>query len=180
MGGYGSTRWKAHCKKLAVEDCLTLPISIIRDVVGQHSKTTGRWAWEDPLDEPILTADYQLTPITEGELELRLEYKVGGEVFHQYILLKATHPYFGGLRWWFICPLCNGRVGKLYMPPDCRSFACRECFDLTYTSSQENHKYDKLYTLLAVATGSTIKGVRRALREIIIDSARASSMIPYK
>lgn len=167
MGGLGSTRWKAHSKRHVVEDCITLPIALIRDEVGQHHKTSGKWFWGGPWDEPILNADYRLKQIAEDVLELRLEYNICGEEFHQDISVKAMHPYFGGLRWWFICPLCNSRVGKLYMPPDCRSFACRECSDLTYTSSHESHKFDNLHALLAAATGGTIKGVKQALRELV-------------
>jgi hypothetical protein len=49
---------------------------------------------------------------------------------------------FGGERPWFVCPgLSNGtgcgrRVTKLYGAG--RLFACRHCYDLTYTSQQES------------------------------------------
>ncbi|MCA9947859.1 MAG: hypothetical protein KC449_30465, partial [Anaerolineales bacterium] len=51
---------------------------------------------------------------------------------------------FGGHRYWFICPLtangryCGRRVGKLYLAPGSRYFACRHCQNLTYRSSQES------------------------------------------
>jgi hypothetical protein len=62
------------------------------------------------------------------------------------VRIATTRPRFGGLRWWFICPLivngrrCNRRVGKLYLPPAARYFGCRHCHDLTYTSCQEHDK----------------------------------------
>ena len=62
------------------------------------------------------------------------------------VQLTTTRPRFGGLRWWFVCPLivngrpCDRRVGKLYLPPPARYFGCRRCHDLTYTSSQEHDK----------------------------------------
>ena len=37
----------------------------------------------------------------------------------------------------------------LYLPPEERHFGCRECHELTYQSSQQSHKYDGLYALLA-------------------------------
>lgn len=49
------------------------------------------------------------------------------------VWLTATRPRFGGLRWWFVCPLvvkgrsCKRRVGKLYLPPHGRYFGCRHC-----------------------------------------------------
>jgi hypothetical protein len=60
--------------------------------------------------------------------------------------IATTRPRFGGLRWWFVCPLtvngrpCGRRVGKLYLPPAGRYFGCRHCHDLTYTSCQTHDK----------------------------------------
>jgi hypothetical protein len=62
------------------------------------------------------------------------------------IQLTTTEPNFGGLRWWFICPLCvNGqachkRVRKLYLPHYAKYYGCRHCYDLAYRSSQESDK----------------------------------------
>jgi hypothetical protein len=67
----------------------------------------------------------------------RIDYKV---------CLQTTRPCFGGLRWWFTCPLlrvrrpCNRRAGKLYLPPGGRYYGCRHCYDLTYQSCQESDK----------------------------------------
>jgi hypothetical protein len=58
--------------------------------------------------------------------------------------LTATRPRFGGLCWWFVCPLvvgglgCDRRVGKLYLPPGGRYYGCRHCYGLTYTSCQQH------------------------------------------
>jgi hypothetical protein len=38
---------------------------------------------------------------------------------------------------------------KPYLPPGERRFGCRECHSLNYESSQQSHKYDGLYALLA-------------------------------
>jgi len=58
--------------------------------------------------------------------------------------LVTTRPHFGGLRWWFICPLtsngipCRRRVQCLYLPPDQTFFGCRFCHRLGYQSKLEN------------------------------------------
>ena len=76
----------------------------------------------------------------ETEKATKLDYKAR---------LTSTPCYFGGIRWWFICPLvvnghaCGKRVGSLYL--EGKHFGCRHCYDLTYTTSKENHKYDRLY-----------------------------------
>jgi len=68
----------------------------------------------------------------------------GDEPFREDMHLKGTKPNFGGLRWWFICPLiqagapCNRRVKKLYLPPSGEWFGCRSCHKLIYQSAQAN------------------------------------------
>src|SRR5262249_46565638 len=84
--------------------------------------------------------------------------------------LTSTVPRFGGLRWWFVCPLvvrgvpCRRRVGKLYLPGNARYFGCRRCYDLTYTSCQESGKHDHLYALLAANMGTTPQEVKQLMR----------------
>ena len=76
--------------------------------------------------------------------------------------LTWTPCYFGGIRWWFICPqvvnahACGKRVGSLYL--EGKRFGCRHCYNLTYASSQESHKYDGLFRKI----GFTIQEARLA------------------
>jgi len=66
------------------------------------------------------------------------------------VQLAWTPCHFGGRRWWFICPLvvngcvCNRRVGALYLGNG-KYFGCRHCYNLTYESSKESHKFDRLF-----------------------------------
>ena len=71
----------------------------------------------------------------------RLDYKVR---------IVSTSCFYGGHRWWFICPLtrdgelCGRRVGVLYLS-DGEYFGCRYCNNLTYLCQKESGKYDSLY-----------------------------------
>ena len=71
------------------------------------------------------------------------------------VQLVWTPCYFGGRRWWFICPIvingqpCHRRVGTLHLATD-SYFGCRHCHNLTYESSKESHKFDKLYRYLGI------------------------------
>jgi hypothetical protein len=59
------------------------------------------------------------------------------------IPLTTTPCYYGGVRYWFICPLsrndvyCGRRVAKLYKAPGTHYFACRHCYNLSYESRNE-------------------------------------------
>jgi hypothetical protein len=69
--------------------------------------------------------------------------------------LDSTPCNLGGRRWWFICPLvvngraCNRRVGVLYVAGG-TYFGCRHCHDLTYESSKESHKYDRMFLRMGI------------------------------
>lgn len=77
------------------------------------------------------------------------------QVFDYDILLEATPCYFGGQRWWLLCPLvykdkaCHRRTRRLYKRGS--YFGCRQCQKLTYPSQNENRhepwgKFVKLIT----------------------------------
>ena len=68
-----------------------------------------------------------------------MEEKQSGmqEIFYK-IPLTTTPCFFGGIRYWFVCPwysdgnYCGKRVGVLYKGG--KYFACRHCYNLTYRS----------------------------------------------
>lgn len=148
MGGAGSGNWfRWGPKKLTVEESLTLRIRDFQGRLHPNSAGTLTWTWAKgnqssvgywvnwDADVPMLTLSYRL----RDEVDVRIP-----------ILLQRTRTNFGGRRWWFTCPLvahglsCNRRVGCLYLPPGARYFGCRHCHDLTYQSSQEAHRWERV------------------------------------
>jgi hypothetical protein len=73
--------------------------------------------------------------------------------FDYKIPLTTTPCRYGGKRYWFICPwykngnYCGKRVGVLYKNGD--YFACRHCYDLTYSSKKQNRR-SAFFSLLNV------------------------------
>jgi len=63
--------------------------------------------------------------------------------FDYRIPLTTTPCHFGGVRYWFICPLsrngvdCGRWVGTLYLAGGGKYFGCRNCYDLSYESRNE-------------------------------------------
>lgn len=82
-----------------------------------------------------------------------------GEVksFNYKITLTTTPCYFGGVRYWFICPwyknekYCGRRVGVLYLNGN--YFACRHCYELSYKSRNKNRngRFYHLFYMLDIA-----------------------------
>ena len=62
----------------------------------------------------------------------------------QKVQLTTTSCNFGGVRYWFICPLsingiyCGRRIGKLYCAPGTNYYGCRHCYNLSYESRNES------------------------------------------
>jgi hypothetical protein len=63
-------------------------------------------------------------------------------------------------RWYFVCPDCSRRCKALYRPTMDDEFSCRECHDLTYLSSQEQHKYEALYKAIGEEMNEDWKTIR--------------------
>lgn len=89
--------------------------------------------------------------INENEPSIRFVYtqtdRNTGEKkdFNYKTKLTTTPCNYGGKRYWFICSLwkngnyCGRRVGTLYKGGD--YFGCRHCYDLTYSSCNENKRF---------------------------------------
>ncbi|CAA9292487.1 MAG: hypothetical protein AVDCRST_MAG93-4009 [uncultured Chloroflexia bacterium] len=177
MGGTGSGRWTYHDKKLTVEECWAINVSDVARVVD-----ASKPGLTSASLRPIKPATGRKMPLVRCAIEvgddgtqlLRLSYEISvkGSFEHaveQVLRLQTTRPNFGGVRWWFSCPRtvdgeeCGRRVGKLYLPPGGRYFACRLCLGLSYESCQKSHHRDGLLALMAGETsGEAFEAVKRA------------------
>lgn len=75
--------------------------------------------------------------INTSEKQLTLSYGSNGKSFNYPIQIDSTPCNYGGVRYWFKCPRCNGRVGKLYIDGNLL-FECRKCKKLNYATQQDN------------------------------------------
>jgi hypothetical protein len=171
MGGPGSGyRWS---RKTTVEDCLTLDInSLVRNgtIYVDAWNNTGTLTWiNTTTGERTSSVGFWVNTRDEGGPYFKLTYTIkstGDEVEYK-IPLETTRPNYGGLRWWFLCPLfrdgkyCGRRVSKLHLPPGGKHYGCRHCYDLTYQSCQDSHKDDRMYAEMAAGipgmTASEVK-----------------------
>lgn len=93
-----------------------------------------------------LQLDYSSTNV-DTDKKIQIQYKV---------LITKTKCYFGGRRYWFICPgvvggkYCGRRVAKIYAGN--KYFLCRHCHNLTYKSRNYSHMYRHGYYRLLSLT----------------------------
>ncbi len=156
MGGFGSGRhW--FSKKTTVEECLTLNIEEFTsgDLLRPTSWASVRWYRGGAETASV---DYSLRDIGfEGGqsvyiLTLHSPIIRRGQRIPviQNIPLVTTQLPSGGKRYWFSCPNCRRRVGRLHLPHGRSYFFCRRCYDLTYMSCQESHKFDWFFARIGV------------------------------
>lgn len=128
-----------------IEDCMTIDLAepSIRATLSPTRNSTGTWTWS-VSGRSIGSIGYRWDSVRPA---LYLEFSASGAPVRQEILLEASHPRFGGVRWWFICPFTRRRVRALHLPPGTTRFASRHAYRLTYRSRRERSFRQVLNTL---------------------------------
>jgi hypothetical protein len=177
MGGPGSgcrDHWWRPKRKTTAEECLAISASCWTraGILRTGTLQSGRWVWTDPsTGEESSSVGFLVNTVDGTEPWAWLTYtaEVSGERLDYRLGLVVTTPHLGGRRWWFTCPMpgdgsqCGRRVGKLYLPPGRQHFGCRHCHRLSYVSSQESRKWDRVYRMLGSELGWEPDEVRRVL-----------------
>jgi hypothetical protein len=174
MGGNGSGRRYGATPKETVESCLVLSSAKLqRDkLIRESFSAVGSLRWTSTFTgDEISSVGYAVNTLDPEGPRIRLTYTSSrtGEEMDDGIVLTTTPLPWGGVRWWVRGPfprggrLCRRRCGKLYLPPSARYFACRVCYNLTYESSQEAHRFDGAMRELAREVGTSLEAVRRLL-----------------
>jgi hypothetical protein len=143
MGGYFSGRhdggpvvengWKldlAHC----IRQGMIFP--------GRHVFGSMNWTLTR-TGEVTCRIGYEANLINPASAWVRLYYtttkrSTGAKIDSDYrVRLETTRPNYGGVRWWFVCPLSGRRARVLYLPPIAGTpFASRQALGLAYHSQR--------------------------------------------
>ena len=148
MGGFGSGR---PAGRSTVEGCRSLKLDVnrvVRTLRGKVSALQG--------DQTVAAGWRASWPLgggaPEGELKVYLalgrEYgqaHLSFDIEHlshrtgqrnQCVELESTPCHFGGVRWWWVCPVSGRRCAKLYLPNGGSLFASRGpgAYQLSYAS----------------------------------------------
>lgn len=98
-----------------------MPITWVMSNTGKE--TSISLTIDITTDNPYARFQYRITDQNANKTDY--DYQVS---------LVTTPCNFGGVRYWFECPFCRGRVGVLYLAPGDNHFRCRHCNDLSYHS----------------------------------------------
>lgn len=147
MGGFGSGR-REYATTPTVEESHALDMDDMKEI-AEHPNTTGEIYLGDQDADDTDSLSWRTEGVREvaGEKladRIRLVYSTTHypsekrrEVNYT-VRFTYTEPNYGGVRPWFVCPDCETRRRKLYLPPrpDVGRYLCRECYDLGYRSSR--------------------------------------------
>ncbi len=155
MGGYGSGKRWGRDVKATVDDATTIDINwLVREGVFDSAEGRGTLRWYDAWGEEFSAIRYTCD-LARRVFSVTYRAVDAQQSMAYDIPLTTTDLPWGGVRWWFRCPVkshrqcCGRRVAKLHLAHGCACFGCRSCLDLTYKSCQESHKMDRFWPMLA-------------------------------
>ena len=125
-------------KKATVEASCDLTVFQLKDrgmLNAGHTSTVITWVMKNTGKESRVGLEVNMT----GEPYARFTYAISDREgnstpYDIEVSLVTTSYNFGGVRYWFACPMCSRRVGGLYLAPGESYFMCRGCNNLTYRS----------------------------------------------
>ncbi|OWK44245.1 hypothetical protein FRUB_02177 [Fimbriiglobus ruber] len=156
MGGMGSGKRFGRSKKALAEDCWDIDTTDFgrRGLLapGTHQSgelTRTRTALLGRALSSTIEYTIDLRDPDGASVELRYRLVLADESHVYRVRLVSTDCAFGGVRWWFLCPLvrdgkpCRQRVRVLYLRG--RYYGCRACHRLTYASTQNSDRRVSAY-----------------------------------
>lgn len=141
MGGYGSGR---PVERLMFEDGFPLDLGkLIREGLIRPGSWRSSLIWRQVrTGEEVASASYFATmdeTARNGLLQLSYQISQRGEQHDiiEPIPLEALPQPFGGLMWYFRCPVTKRRCRKLHLLPGGQRFAARQAWRASYLSQRQ-------------------------------------------
>jgi hypothetical protein len=125
-----------------VEHSVTLKIEQLRKAGAliPGLPTSGQLHWTFETGQ-LGSANFEAVLATKDGY-LQLDLQIPSCSAKQRISLTTTNLYFGGARWWFVCPVTLERVGRLHLLAGASQFLSRRAHGLTYACQTED-VYDR-------------------------------------
>ena len=171
MVGFGSG---LRAGRGTVEAGLTLDLALamkrLRFRPGLYSRGTIAWS-NSHTGDVTAAVGYEAEMSDPEDAWVRLTYSAdgGGGIVPRTcrIELTTTAPHFGGVRWWFVCPVSGRRVRCLHLGPQGDVFASRHALNLGYQSQRETWAARRLRAAHAV---SAKLGLGRSAAQAEVDA----------
>jgi hypothetical protein len=125
-----------------VEDSMDLDVDrlVRHGMIAPGLYRSGSLVWRNVNTGEEAGSVGYVSDTTEGDRgRFDLSYRLGSErrPIECSVRLATSRPHFGGIRWWFVCPLSGRWVRKLHLCAGCDYFASRKALGLTYQVCRE-------------------------------------------
>jgi hypothetical protein len=142
MGGIGSGRWYRWNTKTTLDDCRSMDINrmVKEGSIKEGCRQSGVWVWTDAeTKEQTSSISYECNTLDYNNPYLRIHYTITstGEKIDYKIKLSRSTPNYGGSRLWFLCPITNKRVSKLFLISGQNKFVSRHAYKVSYASQNQ-------------------------------------------
>jgi hypothetical protein len=139
MGGFGSGyfSWRRLPRNL-VEQAFVLDLAVLCGIRGANGVASGQLKLVARATGEALHLGYVAVFTDPANPHLHLIFRASGKQQEQVISLDATTPRYGGIRYWFLCPVTGERTRCLYLTRDADAFASRAVHGLSYRSQSES------------------------------------------
>lgn len=143
MGGCNSGR---HDGRPTVDDALTLDVNLLIRLrlirAGECSFGTLTWTHKmfrgDGPGTVVATSGYEASLLDPETASVRLHYTCDNAPRDYRLRLTATPCHYGGLRWWWLCPITGRRAMKLHLPAGATRFASRTAHQIGYAIQRQS------------------------------------------
>lgn len=128
-----------YSTKLIADETLVLSIYYLnqKKFLNQNLGFNNTIKWSDRDDNTVAKINISIFTRNNSRFAV-LNYSINGREMHQEIYLQSQRCNLKGTRFWFTCPHCYSKIGKLYFSGE--SFICRRCGDVTYSSRNINRR----------------------------------------
>jgi hypothetical protein len=134
-----------YSRKATADESCRLTMSSLRKegmLSPGYSSGTRIWSSNRTDKKTIIGVAVDITNDPYVRLIYAVTDREGNRTDYDYEVSLVTTPCnFGGVRYWFCCPLCHRRVGVLYLAPGDVRFRCRHCNNLSYHSRNESSPF---------------------------------------
>ena len=133
VGGIGSGFGEGITDRYKTDELFEIDIRIWSRRGLLSGESSFLWSWDIGFDDQ---ACIRVAPGTNHLIiSYRLKIKQFDRVVHNEVWISSTPCHFGGMRPWFLCPICNKRVAVLYVG---ERIACRTCCRASYSCQYED------------------------------------------
>jgi hypothetical protein len=151
------------CKKLKISDLLER--NMFKD------PKTVKWHWPQLFYHPTTEylGDFAMVGVEDDNM-IKIGHYVPGydhlgekKMVGYAVNIVSKPVYFGGCKYYFLCPLCRRMCSVLYKPDNHQCFGCNDCHDIRYPTQVVNSNHSSYGAIKRSMIEKKIEGLETSM-----------------